>query len=535
VDKDLQDWEVCLAYHEGFNNDWRVQSYPFAGNSEKVAITPMRYCGVPGALVYRPDLTVVILFAIDSNSDYLNPTAWTGQTGFHFANRQAAPQFRVGGGRLTAGTRYEMPLQLIVSDAGESSKAITGLVTAWIKLNKYQVEPLKVRSHQEGFDLFLKGRVTGRMWHEGLGYQIMENWKVIYTAESPINAWFDYLLYEQTGDPMWRKRAFDTMDLVPRAQHADPSDPHFGAIETNYELDKKVFNSKDHSPNWHYKVDMHSFAARYMLQLWQRVKEKEKIDRKDWYQCAVRMADWVMKQQNPDGGLPQVVDDNPAKKSISVISGRSLTAFPVIHRITGDEKYGKFADQLEKYLRKDVEGRYWFTGSHVDLWPKDFEADSIWHAVEYWIEKYDRTKDEECLKRAEADAWFAFLMLCPKQLSWVKNPTQTCHTEQQNYLQYSNYCYNNRKYYCLERLARLTGQKLFGELCERIIQCGFWAQPASGPWIGGINERMSDPWKALSKDFNSTAQVYTGELATDAALQLLEMGFAKPTGNNQAR
>ena len=43
-----------------------------------------------------------------------------------------------------------------------------------------------------------------------------------------------------------------------------------------------------------------------------------------------------------------------------------------------------------------------------------------------------------------------------------------------------------------------------------------------------MNERMSDPWLALSKDFNSTAQVYTGELATDAALQLLEMGFGKP-------
>ena len=236
-----------------------------------------------------------------------------------------------------------------------------------------------------------------------------------------------------------------------------------------------------------------------------------------------------MKQQNPDGGLPQVVDDNPARKSISVVSGRCLTAFPVIYRITKDEKYGKFADQLEAFLVRDVEGKFWFTGAHVDLWPGDYEADSVWHAVEYWLEKYDRTKDKDCLRRAEADAWLAFLMLCPKQLSWVRNPTQTCHTEQQRDLQYSNYCYNNRKYYCLDRLSKLTGQKLFGELCERIIQCGFWAQPTSGDWIGGMNERMSDPWKALSHDFNSTAQVYTGELATDAALQLLEMGFAKPS------
>ena len=100
VDKDLNDWEVCLAYHDGFANDWRVQSYPFAGNSEKLSLAPMKYCGVPGVLVYRPDQSLVVLFAIDSTSDYLNPTTWTGTTGFHYANRTIAPQFRMGGGKL---------------------------------------------------------------------------------------------------------------------------------------------------------------------------------------------------------------------------------------------------------------------------------------------------------------------------------------------------------------------------------------------------------------------------------------------------
>ena len=191
--------------------------------------------------------------------------------------------------------------------------------------------------------------------------------------------------------------------------------------------------------------------------------------------------------------VPEKILNQSKPFSISVVSGRSLAAFPVIHRITGDARYGRFAGQLEQFLRTQVEDRFWFTGAHVDLWPKDFEADSVWHAVEYWLTKYDETKDRECLKHAEADAWFAFLMWCPKQLPWVKNPMQTCHTEQENYLQYSNYCYNNRKYYCLDRLAQLTGQPLFRELCARVIQCGFWAQPTAGEWIGGMNEVKSDP------------------------------------------
>jgi hypothetical protein len=55
VDVELHCWEVCLACHDRFEHNWRVQSYPFAGNSPRVDIAPMRYCGVPGALIYRPD------------------------------------------------------------------------------------------------------------------------------------------------------------------------------------------------------------------------------------------------------------------------------------------------------------------------------------------------------------------------------------------------------------------------------------------------------------------------------------------------
>ena len=33
VDKDLPGWQVCLAYHDTFNNTWRVQSYPWAARA----------------------------------------------------------------------------------------------------------------------------------------------------------------------------------------------------------------------------------------------------------------------------------------------------------------------------------------------------------------------------------------------------------------------------------------------------------------------------------------------------------------------
>lgn len=551
VDRSLDGWEVCLSYHGVGGYDWRCTLYPFAGNAEVVNRDRLTYVGVPAAVMFRRDLSLVTLFGIDPASDYLNPTTWTGATGFHFRNRFTPPQFRVGGCKLKPGVKYDMPLQVFLNDSGRSAEATTTLVRDWIKINNYKVQPIRVRTPQQAFDLYLEGRRKSRMWRPGKGYQIMDLWKIVYTAESPVNAYLDYLIYEQTGDAEWRKRAFDTLEFMLAAQHTDPNDPHYGVIETNYELNDDPaqwrmstaplterditpfnrpgrFNSADHSPNFGYKLDMNGYAARYMLMLWQRVRQKEGIDKRAWYDAAVRIADWIVRQQNPDGGLPQVVDyRRGAQPSMSVICGRTLVAMPIIHKITGDPKYAKLAADMEQFLRDKVEGRFWFSGAHVDLWPKDFEADSVWQAVEYWLNRYDDTRDPEALRRAQADAWFAFLMWCPKQLSWVKNPTQTCHAEQENYLQYSNYCYNNRKYYCLDRLARFTGDPLFGELRDRVIQCGFWGQKTDGEYMGSQHERMSDPWLGVSKDVNSLGALYFSELALEANLQLIEIGLVR--------
>ncbi|MCL5096155.1 MAG: hypothetical protein M1608_01200 [Candidatus Omnitrophica bacterium] len=313
------------------------------------------------------------------------------------------------------------------------------------------------------------------------------------------------------------------MNFVLKAQITDASSPLYGYMQTCYMIKDNTFNSDDRGSNPGYKVDMNVHTARYMLQTWELLKKNEGIDHQDWYQAAVRAVDWALKQQNPDGGLPQKLDYETKKKSASVCSARTMAALPYIARITQGPRYVKSLDQLEQFLRRKVEDRYWFTGQHPDLYPTDFESDSVWSICEYWLDKYDRTGDPECLKHAEANGWFTFLMLCPKQLSWVKNPTQTCHTEQLHYLQYSNYAYHNKKMACLRRLGSLTGEPIFTRLFERIAQCGFWAQQTQGEYTGAQYERMADPWKRVSNDVNSKGTLYMNELPLDANLQLLEL------------
>ena len=126
VDKDLEGWDVCLAWHGVGAGEWRCTLYPFAGNSVAVDRQPLTYVGVPAALMFRPDLSLVALFGIDPASDYLNPTSWTGTTGFHFKDGLLAPQFRVGPSMAKAGertgTEAVAPARLAVSvslSAGE--------------------------------------------------------------------------------------------------------------------------------------------------------------------------------------------------------------------------------------------------------------------------------------------------------------------------------------------------------------------------------------------------------------------------------
>jgi hypothetical protein len=216
VDRDLGGWDACLAWHGVGVGEWRCTLYPFAGNSAAVERQPLTYVGGPAALMFRPDLSLVALFGIDPASDYLNPTTWTGTTGFHFRDGFLAPQFR-GGGKLAAGIDYSLPLQVFLSDAGDSASAITQVVRDWVKVNRYQVQPLHVRTPDEALALYVAGRRTTSMWKPGMGYQIQDIWPVIYTAEIPISAYFDYLVYEQTGDPEWRSRAFAQMDFFLKA------------------------------------------------------------------------------------------------------------------------------------------------------------------------------------------------------------------------------------------------------------------------------------------------------------------------------
>jgi len=550
--KDLAGYELCLLYHDRFSHSWTAHLYPWVADSRWVERERLDNMGIPSVFLCRDDRSLGVLWGIDPNFDYLNPTTWTRNFGLFFIDNVLPAQYRIGGGDFKEGFDYTCPMQIIISNQSHPDLMIKELIRTWIKHNQYQVNSLFIRSNDEALQLFIKGRLeSDTAWIPGKGYSLHgARHTFLYFGVQSLGAYFDYLIFEMTGDPVWRQRAFEQMNFIIQGQNRDPNDFNYGAVHTTYQLEwmddygpsGPGFNSDDRF-NIGYKPDVCALLARYMLLLWKRVKDHEGIDRQDWYETATLVANWIIRQLNPDGGLPQKVQLKPVEmrwmdddhnlvikpfKSRSSASGRTLPSFSTIIETTGEKKYQKFLDRLENYTVHCVQNQYYFTGQHPDLPPYELEEASIWGVAEYWLNRYDETSNEMFLHRAEANAYLAFSWWCPVDLSWVKNPTQGGVAEQQHFQQYSVYNYQNRKIEGLWRLYQYTQDPLFYALFERTLQNIYFTQETEGGNRGGTYERIADPWLVREETpggpkFDSMGVNYTNEQALDCFLQVLEI------------
>jgi hypothetical protein len=552
VEEDLPGHEICLQYHAGFSHAWKAHLYPWAADAKWVERQRLDNMGIPSVFLYREDRKAGVLWGIDPNSDYLNPTTWTRDFGLYFIDNVLPPQFRVGGVMLRKAIPYHCPMQLVLTDQTNPDRMIIDLMENWINLNHYRVIPLQVRSHDEALQLFIDGRRESETaWIPGKGYSLHgARHTFIYFGVQAMGAYFDYLLYEMTGDPIWRYRAFEQMDFIQHGQNRDRTDFNYGAIHTTYQLEwmddygpsGPGFNSDDRF-NIGYKPDVCALLVRYMFSMWKRLKDHEGIDRQDWYETALLASNWIIRQQNPDGGLPQKVQMKPLEmrwmdddhkiviqpfKSRSSTSGRALPSLWKIADNTGEEKFWRLLETLEAYTLNCVQEPYYFTGHHPDLPPYELEEASIWGIAEHWLNRYDETGDDVYLQHAQANAYLALSWWCPKELSWVKNPTLGGVAEQQHYLQYSVYNYQVRKVEGLWRLYQRTNNRLYLELFQRTLQNIFFTQEIEGGNKGGTYERIADPWLARhdahgGAHFESLGSNYTNEQALDCFLQVLEL------------
>lgn len=534
LDRDLDSTQAHLMFFNVFSHRWTCHIYPWAENSKKLSVTPLDYMGIPSVFLYRDDLSLGLFYGIDPQSDYLNPTTWTKSFGLFFEDQRTPVQWHVGSDIFRAGYVYTCPMQIVFSDQREPSRLIFDLAREWRRVNDYHVESLHVRSNDEALQIFIDGREKTSMWVGKKGYQIQDSpgGRFITMANQGLNAFFDYLVFEMTGQEFWRTRGFEQANFLVKAQNGNPADANYGAFESNYDLSKLAFNSDDRGANCGLKPDLNMRAAQFLLLMWERVKNHEGTDVSSWYEAAIHSVNWVIRQQNPDRGMPQKLEPGTNLPSISATPGRTLAALPEIIRITKSEKYRRFMEDLEEWTIVHNDHKFCFIGAHPDLPPNEFEESSIWNVAFYNLYRYEQTGDEGYLERALGEASLGFMWNCPKQLSWVENPTQFSSSEQKDYVQYCVYNYEDVKSTVLFKLFQHTRDPLYLKLYNRVSQNIYFTQVTRGGEMGGMYERIADPWLARtdfakSQGFNSMGTIYMGQLGVDYFYQialLLRMG-----------
>jgi len=173
LDQDLEDYEICLQYHTDYTHRWKAHLYPWVEDSKWVERERLDNMGIPSVFLYREDRSLGILWGIDPNSDYLNPTTWTRDFGLYFIDGVQPAHFRVAGEKLRKDIDYHCPMQIVVTDQSDPDATIKSLMESWMRLNGYEVIPLHVRSNDEALQLFIDGRrESTEAWIPGKGYSL---------------------------------------------------------------------------------------------------------------------------------------------------------------------------------------------------------------------------------------------------------------------------------------------------------------------------------------------------------------------------
>ncbi|MCX6880419.1 MAG: hypothetical protein NTW21_42430 [Verrucomicrobia bacterium] len=80
-------------------------------------------------------------------------------------------------------------------------------------------------------------------------------------------------------------------------------------------------------------------------------------------------------------------------------------------------------------------------------------------------------------------------------------------------------------------MFKKTGNPLFEQIRNRVMQLNFFTQVTDGPYQGAVTEAIADPWLERNQGFEWRGSPYTSELVSDLMLQLIDLYLVKKTVN----
>lgn len=207
----------------------------------------------------------------------------------------------------------------------------------------------------------------------------------------------DELLREGDRDPSPRgqKMRKDGLAIIDSFIRLDPMSPP-GGQGFDIHTGKPVSEPADHV-----FLRAPSEGMRSLMQAYTREK-RAGHDHPEWLAWCRQFADWLIKQQRPDGSLPRSWKDGTGE--VNEESGSS-TYNPVpllvsLNQVTGDKRYLDAAIRAADYVWSDFGSRGVFVGGATDN-PNITDKEAGMLSMEAFLALYESTKEPRWLDRAK--------------------------------------------------------------------------------------------------------------------------------------
>jgi len=213
----------------------------------------------------------------------------------------------------------------------------------------------------------------------------------------------DELLREGDRDqsPRGQKMRKDGLAIIESFIRLDPMSPP-GGQGFDIHTGKPVSEPADHV-----FLRAPSEGMRSLMQAYIREKRTDR-DHPEWLAWCRQFADWLIKQQRPDGSFPRSWRDGTGE--VNEESGTSaynpVPLLVSLNQVTGDERYLDAAIRAADYVWSDFGSHGVFVGGATDN-PNITDKEAGMLSMEAFLALYESTKDPRWLDRAKVAGNYA--------------------------------------------------------------------------------------------------------------------------------
>jgi len=490
-----------------------------------------------------------------------------GSTAFH------------GGALYRPGIDYSFSFQIFAVHG-----SFRELARHWQAANNFSFDTTPYYGLDEALAMAVKGRKPARYGStdryvrdevrsmQVRGYRHSSHQSRISVYRQALNAYVDFLLHKESGDPVFLERSREQVEFLLASQHASgwyEEDWQIGERDFSYEVigqdggvtqtmaeQDRIMPKPNESLIWGDTVvsgprvvdpatgrnikgprpDYLGISCLYLHKLIVEAHAIEPETRNRWKSSLDRCLAWILSVQRGDGSFPMTVTRDGSVSADSAPCSRLLVALDRIAADRGDDAVATACGRHEAWVLEHCVANQCWWGSHKDT-GLTIDYGGLQTFVQYCIQRFERTRERRYVDLAVECTYYNFFEHCPKQLEWLWHRSTGGIQEQSNYLQPDIDTMDNLVLSSWYRLAQVTGDAFLRGFVDQQVSTTMHTlcDEPSNDWYGAWAQYLVDYADAVGRfdqdPVTENRTKYAGSITPSVIedmLLLLAAGYTPP-------